>query len=87
MVSEGIVSAPAVEVSRYDLPCVLSTAPISRGSSGGALLNEYGRVVAVTSGAFTQGNSLYLAVPADPLLTADLTGSGVPLEEAGNVVG
>lgn len=87
VVSEGIVSAPAVEVSRYDLPCVLSTAPISHGSSGGALLNEYGRVVAVTSGAFTQGNSLYLAVPADPLLTADLTGAGVPLEEAGNVVG
>ena len=54
----------------------MSTADISEGSSGGALLNVYGQAVAVTSGAYVYGNSMYLAVPIDPILTADLTGEG-----------
>ncbi len=63
--------------SGYALPCVMSTADISEGSSGGALLNVYGQAVAVTSGAYVYGNSMYLAVPIDPILTADLTGEGL----------
>lgn len=80
-VSEGVVSAVGREVDRYDLPCVVNTAHISQGSSGGALLNAYGRVVAVTSGAYTYGNSMYLAVPVDPILSADLTVQGHTLAE------
>ena len=80
-VSSGIVSATQRDVERYALPCVMSTADISEGSSGGALLNVYGQVVAVTSGAYVYGNSMYLAVPIDPVLTADLTGEGLTLEE------
>ena len=80
-VSSGVVSATERQVDRYDLPCVMSTADISEGSSGGALLNEYGQVVAVTSGAFVYGNSMYLAVPIDPVLTADLTGEGLTLAQ------
>ena len=80
-VSAGVVSATDKEVDRYALPCVMSTADISQGSSGGALLNAYGRVVAVTSGAFAYGNSMYLAVPVDPVFTADLTGEGKTLAE------
>ena len=80
-VSSGIVSATQRDVERYALPCVMSTADISEGSSGGALLNVYGQVVAVTSGAYVYGNSMYLAVPIDPVLTADLTGQGQTLAE------
>ena len=80
-VSSGVVSATAREVERYALPCVMSTADISEGSSGGALLNVYGQAVAVTSGAYVYGNSMYLAVPIDPILTADLTGEGLTLPE------
>ena len=80
-VSSGIVSATQRVAERYTLPCVMSTADISEGSSGGALLNVYGQVVAVTSGAYVYGNSMYLAVPIDPVLTADLTGEGLTLEE------
>ena len=80
-VSSGVVSATEREVERYALPCVMSTADISEGSSGGALLNVYGQVVAVTSGAYVYGNSMYLAVPIDPVLTADLTGQGQTLAE------
>lgn len=80
-VSSGIISATARDVERYALPCVMNTADISQGSSGGALLNVYGQVIAVTSGAYTYGNNMYLAVPADPVFTADLTGKGQTLKE------
>lgn len=80
-VSSGVISSTAREVARYALPCVMSTADISHGSSGGALMNVYGRVIAVTSGAYTYGNSMYLAVPVDPVLTADLTFDGLTLAE------
>ena len=80
-VSSGIISATTRDVDRYALPCVMNTADISQGSSGGALLNVYGRVIAVTSGAYTYGNNMYLAVPVDPVLEADLTAPGLTLEE------
>ena len=48
---------------------------------GGALLNEYGRAVAVTTGAYVYGNNMYLCVPLDPVLEADLTGEGMTLQE------
>ena len=81
-VSSGIVSAVEREVENYGLPMVMNTADISQGSSGGALLNVYGHVVAVTSGAYTYGNNMYLAVPIDPVLDADCSVEGMTLEEA-----
>ena len=80
-VSAGVVSGLDRDVDRYELPCVMSTADISQGSSGGAMLNAYGQVVAVTSGAYVHGNSMYLAVPIDPVLSADLTGAGQTLAQ------
>lgn len=80
-ISSGIISATAHQVDRYAQPCVVNSADISQGSSGGALMNVYGQVIAVTSGAYTYGNNMYLAVPADPILTADLTGPGWTLAE------
>lgn len=80
-VSEGIVGDPARAVRDYKFPCILNNADISTGSSGGALLNTRGQVVGITSGAFTHGNSMYLAVPVDPVMTADLSGEGWTLRE------
>lgn len=80
-VSSGIISATARNVERYSQPCIMNTADISQGSSGGALLNEKGQVIAVTSGAYAYGNNMYLAVPVDPIMTLDLTGPGVTLAE------
>lgn len=80
-ISDGLISATARKVERYALPCIMSTADISQGSSGGALMNVYGQVVAVTSGAYAYGNNMYLAVPADPVLAADLTADGVTLAD------
>ncbi len=75
-VSEGVVSATEREVPGYAWPCVMNTADISKGSSGGALMNIYGQVIAATTGAYAQGNSMYLGVPVDPAMKADLTVKG-----------
>ncbi|WP_312938625.1 S1C family serine protease [Oscillibacter sp.] len=80
-VSAGIVSDASRATDGYDAPCIMSTADISQGSSGGALLNIFGQVVGVTSGAFLFGNNMYLAVAIDPALSADLTGKGQTLEQ------
>lgn len=84
-VSSGVISDAARTVDRYTLPCVMSTADISQGSSGGVLLNVYGQAVAVTAGAYTYGNSMYLAVPVDPVMTADLTGPGKTMAEVASL--
>lgn len=78
-IAEGIISDPARTVKGYDLPCVMTTATISQGSSGGVLLNEYGQAVASTSAIFVNGNNMYLAVPSDPVMAADLTVEGISL--------
>ncbi|MET0016079.1 trypsin-like peptidase domain-containing protein [Oscillibacter sp.] len=80
-ISTGIISDVSRVVSSYDAPCIMSTADISQGSSGGALLNVYGQVVGVTSGAFVFGNNMYLAVAIDPVLAADLTVEGQTLDQ------
>ena len=70
-VSAGVVSATSREVDRYSIPCVMNTADISQGSSGGALLNVFGHVIAVT----------YLAVPTDIIPTLNLDAAGYTLAE------
>ncbi len=60
-ITEGIVSNPArVE---GDITYIQTNAAISSGSSGGALLNKKGKVIAITSGAYTEGQNLNLALP------------------------
>lgn len=39
------------------------TAPISPGSSGGILLNEYGKVIGITSSGIIEGENLGFAIP------------------------
>lgn len=85
-VSSGVVSDPARGVSPYTLPCILNTADTSEGSSGGALFNEYGQVIGITSGAYRDGNGMYLAVPIDAVLTADLTGEGQTLRQVRSIM-
>lgn len=80
-ISEGIVSATDHQVSKFSAPCVVNTADISHGSSGGALLNVYGHVVGVTSGAYEAGNSLYISVPLAPVLAADWEAEGLTLPD------
>lgn len=80
-ISSGIIGSTGHQVEGYALPCVVNSADISQGSSGGALLNEYGKVIAVTTGAYIYGNNMYLGVPVNPVMEADLSAEGMTLEE------
>jgi len=79
--SVGIISNNQRITSGFELPMLQNTASISQGSSGGALLNEYGYAIGITTGSFTYGKDMYLAVPIDPILEADLGTEGITLQE------
>ena len=84
-VTSGVVSSCSRSVEAFTVPVIQNTASISIGSSGGALFNEYGEVIGITSAYLTYGNNMYLAVPMDGVLTADLTGPGKTLEQVKNI--
>ena len=60
-ISEGIISNPSRVVNSVSY--IQISASISAGSSGGPLLNEYGEVIGVTTGSFTEGQNLNVAIP------------------------
>ena len=80
-ISDGIISSKKRAPDDPDYPHIQFTAPISPGSSGGALVNKYGEVIGVLKGAFTSGNDLNLAVPTNSLVGLDLTGEGTTVSE------
>ncbi|HAN10266.1 MAG TPA: hypothetical protein DCP90_06615 [Clostridiales bacterium] len=63
--SEGIISGIR-KTENYDF--IQTTAPISPGSSGGALLNLYGELVGITAAHFIDGQNINVAVPAKYVL-------------------
>lgn len=60
-ISTGVVS----NTNRIDsnLSYIQITAPISSGSSGGAVIDEYCKVIGISCGAYTEGQNLNLAIP------------------------
>lgn len=60
-ISQGLIS----NVSRVEdgVSYIQTSAPISSGSSGGALINKYGEVIGVTSATYVEGQNLNLALP------------------------
>lgn len=71
--SEGIVSNPKRVLG--DLEYIQTSTPIAPGSSGGALLNEAGELVGITSAGFASplGGDLNLAVPSNDIALLDHT--------------
>lgn len=63
-ISEGILSGRR-RLSGREL--LQMTAPISPGSSGGPVVDAAGRVVGITVGSFTEGQSLNFAIPVSEL--------------------
>ena len=60
-ISQGLISNVnrVVEGTTY----IQISAPISHGSSGGALINKYGEVIGITAAGFSNGENLNLAIP------------------------
>ena len=52
------------------------TVPTSSGSSGGPVVNAYGKVVGISSASFTQGQNLNLAEPVNVIKHAQYAGTG-----------
>ena len=80
-IAAGIVGYKGREVDGFAIPMIQNTAPISRGSSGGVLLNVYGQVIGATCAYFTQGQNMNLAIPLDVLFTVDFDTTGVSIQE------
>lgn len=59
--SDGIVSSRYID--EYGVELLQITAPISGGSSGGALLNKSGQVVGVVCAYYADGQNMNLAIP------------------------
>ena len=68
-ISEGIVSG--INRTIENIPYIQITAAISHGSSGGALLNEKGQVVGITSAGLAVGQNLNFAIPINAISTLD----------------
>ena len=60
-ITQGLIS----NTNRWldDICYIQTSAAISHGSSGGALINKYGEVIGITSAGFTEGQNLGLALP------------------------
>lgn len=58
---------------------IMINASISNGSSGGALIDAFGKVIGVTTAYYTSGQNLNLAVPINLLSNISATKSLVPL--------
>jgi S1-C subfamily serine protease len=60
--SDGIISGFRKN-DRLDF--LQTTAPVSPGSSGGALLNMYGELIGITTAVFRDGQNMNIAVPSN----------------------
>ncbi len=65
-VTDGLISQVRT-LCGPDLTVLQISAPISQGSSGGPLFNQFGDVVGVTTAIITEGQNINLAVPANYL--------------------
>lgn len=66
VVSTGIISAVRNEEG---IKLIQTTAAISNGSSGGVLATKSGVAIGVTSGSYTEGQNLNIAIAADEILS------------------
>ena len=80
--TDGMISNP----SRMDgnVRYLQTSAAISHGSSGGALINKYGEVIGITSAGYDEGQNLNLALPMSYVNYSDLPPL-TPLSDAARV--
>ena len=80
-VSSGTVSNRSYPMDDPAYCCILHSAPISTGSSGGPLLNAHGEVLGFIYGYFTEGQNMNIATPVSCISDVDLSAAGTPLRD------
>ena len=81
-ISEGIVSG--LRKDKVKITLIQSTAPITDGSSGGALINSSGELIGLLSSGKHEG-SLYFSIPVNEVIKLYETNSyGVNEDKTGN---
>ena len=86
-ISSGIVSYTARTVEGFSEPMIQNTAPISKGNSGGVLVNARGQAIGSTCAYFIYGQNINLAIPLDRLFELDLSAKGISIAEMHAIVG
>ena len=78
-ISNGIISNPRQVIGEDTF--IQITAAISHGSSGGALVNEYGEVLGITSAGIDEAQNIGFAIPINTISQFDLNTDGVPYSD------
>ncbi len=78
-ISNGIISNVNRQLEGNSF--IQITAAISHGSSGGALVNEYGEVLGITSAGIEDAENIGFAIPINIIKAFDLTTQGKPYNE------
>ncbi len=78
-ISSGIISNPnrVIDSATY----IQTTAAISHGSSGGALVNEYGEVIGITSAGIDDAQNIGFAIPINVINSLNRDSDGISYEE------
>lgn len=79
--SSGVVSAVDRKVLGLECACIQATVPVSQGSSGGPLINEYGEAIGLVYGAYISGNSLNLFIPINLMKNIPMKNPGITLSQ------
>ena len=80
-VSDGLISS--VRPVTPDLTMLQISAPISQGSSGGPLFNNFGEVIGIATAISREGQNLNFAIPINYLRPMLLKSGGLSLAELG----
>lgn len=78
-ITEGIISNKSVKINGDSTPYIQSTAPISSGNSGGALVNKFGEVIGINVATLVQGQNMNLAIPINYYKKIKLTSANTLL--------
>lgn len=78
-ISDGIISNTNQLIGEESF--IQITAPISHGSSGGALVNEYGEILGITSAGIDEAQNIGFAIPINVIKIFDLNSDGISYKD------
>lgn len=78
--TDGVVSNICRYVDGSQFPYIQVSANTAKGSSGGALVNDRGEVIGITSAKYNGAEDMTLCIPIDDTLSLSRTGPVIPMQ-------